>query len=226
METFEYVVRVLRQGELQPFIHKDNTTTIAQMVKDSYRGQLRTPSLSGLTPLIYLAEIGIQKLTHDYIHIFLSKNLSTRGHLEYFMKTNLELEERFERLSKLQNILEVVIILKQSLDLPQSTLSDNTRQMLKHYEQNAVDDAYQFLLPVPTSALSGVLERYTLCEWKAESSKLVENILERNVYHFSVDPLIDWVVFPAKNGSKGSSGDAGEISYFLTQLRDSVSILS
>ena len=226
VEVFQYIVKVLRQGELQPFIHKDNNTTIAQMVKDSYRGQLRTPVMAGLSPLTYLAEIGIQKLTHDYIHVFLSKNLSARGQLEYFIKSNLELEDRLERLSKLQNVLEVVIILKQALNLPQSSLGDNTRQILKYYEQSAIDNGHHFLLPVPTTALSGVLESYAPCEWRAESCKMVDNIQERNVYHFAVDQLIDWVNLPKSSNEKGSSGDAGEISYYLTQLKDSVSILS
>ena len=226
MEVIHYIVKVLREGELQPFIHKDNNTTIAQMVKDSYRGQLRTPVVAGLSPLTYLAEIGIQKLTHDYIHVFLSKNLTTRSQLEYFIKSNLELEDRLERLSKLQNVLEVVIILKEALDLPQPSLGDNTRQILKHYEQSAIDNGHHFLLPVPTSALSGVLESYAPCEWRAESRKMVDNIPERNMYHLAVDQLIDWVEMPKSSNDKGSSGDAGEISYFLTQLKDSISILS
>ena len=175
---------------------------------------------------MYLAEIGVQKLTHDYIHIFLSKNLTTLGHLDYFVKANLELEERLDRLSKLQNVFEVVIMLKQCLNLPQMTLGDSTRQMLKHYEQCGIDSAHHFVFPVPTSSLSTVIESYPPCEWRAQGSKLIDGTAERSMYHLASDQLFDWINLPINKGEKGSCGDSGEASYFLTQLKDSVSILS
>ena len=182
--------------------------------------------MTGLSPLMYLAEIGIQKLTHDYIHVFMSRNLTTLGYLEYFIKTNLELEERLERLFKLHNVFEVVILLKQCLDLPQMTLGDSTRQMLKHYEHHDINSSHHFLFTVPTSALSKIIERNPPCEWKAEGSKVIESVLERSMYHFASDQLFDWVVLPVNGRDKESSRDGAEMSYFLTQLNDSVSVLS
>lgn len=214
-----------RKGELQPFIHTYNATTIGQMVKDSYRGQLRAPSMAGLGPLQYLAEMGDQKLTQDYVHIFLSRNLVSMGSLEYYVKGNLELVEKLERLKKLQNTLETVIMLKQCLHLPQASLSESCRQMLKHYETHSVDPSQHFTFSVPTTCLGNVAESFPPSEWKAEGVKMVEGIPERSVYNFTLEQPFDWVKFDDVTEKKSSAGDSDELTYFLTVVRESVNVL-
>lgn len=222
VEAYSFIVEEVRKGELQPFIHAYNGTTIGQMVRDSYRGQLRAPSMTGLGPLQYLAEMGDQKLTQDYVHIFLSKSLVTMGNLEYYLAGNLEFEDKLERLDKLQNTLEIVLMLKRYLHLPQASLSECCRQILKHYETNKVDESHHFSFLVPRTNLTSVLERFPPSEWRVEGVKLVEGVPERLIYHFSDQQPFDWVKL--KEGSeKRGSGD--EMSYYLTVLKDSVSIL-
>lgn len=226
VEIFIYLVSAARKGELQPFIHTYNVTTIGQMFTDSYRGQLRQPSMAGLAPLQYLAEIGDQKLTQDYVHIFLSRGLIGLGHLEYYIMGNLEFEKKLERLMKLQKILETVIMLKQCLHLPHATLSESCRQMLKHYETHCIDPGHHFTFSVPTSCLANVIESFPPSEWRAEGMKLVEGVAERIAYNFTMDQPFDWVKMEVVPVKKGSTGDLEEMSYFLTILKDSVSILS
>lgn len=226
MEALNYIVAELRHGDLQPFIHVYNKTSLGQMVKDSYRGALRAPSLSGLSPLQYLAEIGSQKLLHDYIHLFLSRNLADIGLLEFYTKENLELEESLDRLERLHNTMEVLFMLQQSLDLPQNALRKSCRQMLKHYESHGVDPSFHFTFAVPTKSLSGIVERFQPTEWKAEGVKMIDGIPERLVYNFTTDQLFDWLSLEQPQGSNDSSkGDADESSYYLTVVRDSVNIL-
>lgn len=225
VQTFNYIVSEARKGELQPFIHTYNATTIGQMVKDSYRGQLRAPSMAGLGPLQYLAEMGDQKLTQDYVHVFLSRNLVSLNNLEYYVKPKLELEEKLQRLQKLHNTLETVIMLKQCLHLPHATLSESCRQMLKHYETHEIDPAHHFTFSVPTSCLANVTESFQPTEWRAEGVKIVEGVPERLVYNFTAEQPFDWVKLDMVSERKQSAGDSDELSYFLTIIKDSVNIL-
>ncbi|WAQ98953.1 ZWILC-like protein, partial [Mya arenaria] len=227
VDTFKYVVAELRRGDFQPFINSHNTTTVGQMVKDSYRGQLRTPLLTGLSPLLYLAEMGVQKLSRDYLHVFLSRHLANMGMLDYFLKGNLELEDKLNRLTKLHHSLETVVMLKKYLNLPLECLAKCCREMLKYYESHAVENSHRFAFSVPTTAISNVFEKFTPTEWSVEGVKMVGRERERLVYHFTTEQPCDWVKLEGPTASsKDGAEDEEDAFYFLTILTDSVSILS
>ena len=54
-----------------PKVHKNNTCTLAELIRASYRREMSPPALQGLTPLQLLVEIGIEKLRRDYRNAFL-----------------------------------------------------------------------------------------------------------------------------------------------------------
>ncbi|KAL4230481.1 hypothetical protein ACF0H5_010863 [Mactra antiquata] len=226
VEAFNYIILELRKGDLQPRIHTHNVTTIGQTVRDSYRGQMRAPNMSHTAPLIYLAEIGCQKLTQDYIQAFLNGNLVSMSHFDYYLAGNLELEDKLLRLQKLHNALEMIILLKQCLHLPHVNLSECCQFMLKHYEIHAIDPNHHFTFDVPTSCLSNAIQNFPATEWKAKGVKLVANISERLVYHFTVDPPFDWLKIKTDERKSNTSSDDHEVLYHLTIVKDSVSILS
>ena len=51
-------------------IHKENTTTVAQLIRDSYHSVISAPLLEGICPLEILLEIGANKIYNDYIKVF------------------------------------------------------------------------------------------------------------------------------------------------------------
>ncbi|XP_052280307.1 protein zwilch homolog [Dreissena polymorpha] len=227
IETLKYIVGELRKGDLQPFIHSYNNTTVGQMVKDSYRGQLRDPVLTGLGPLQYMAEMGVQKLTRDYVHMFLSKNLANMGMLDFFLKGNLELEEKLNRLRRLQDTLETVMMLNNNLTLPHESLAKCCREMLKFYETNQISSSHSFTFSVPSAYIRNVFDKFAPTEWSVWSQKKVGSFFaERLAYHFTAEQAFDWVQMEVDAGRSTSTGDEEEPSYFLTILRDSVSILA
>lgn len=181
--------------------------------------------MAGLGPLQYLAEMGDQKLTQDYVHIFLSKNLVSLNNLEYYVKGNLELDDKLQRLKKLHNTLETVIMLKQCLHLPHSSLSESCRQMLKHYETNPIDPTHHFTFSVPTTCLVSIVESFPPSEWRAEGVKMIEGVPERLIYDFTAEQPFDWVKVETVSEKKQNGGDADELTYFLTIVKDSVNVL-
>jgi hypothetical protein len=52
-------------------IYPKNDTRIARIVREIVRGREEAPVLEGKAPLEILVEIGIEKLTRDYVHAFL-----------------------------------------------------------------------------------------------------------------------------------------------------------
>lgn len=220
----------VRKGSLQPFVHEHNNTTIGQMVKDSYRGQLRAPNLSGLSPLQYLAEIGCQKLSNDYISMFLSKNLVDMVQLDFYVKENQEFQEQLDRLLKLHNTLEIMIMMEQNFDLTQEVLSTICCQVLKYYKNQEININYQFAFSIPTTSIQNVVEKSTPTEWQAQGEKIIKGIPQRLVYHMTLEQPFDWLKLKSQETTRSvsncSSGDIDDVSYYITIVKDSVSILN
>ena len=59
----------LYDGWLQ--VHKQNTTKLAELIRDTYKGRCDPLFLKRVSVLTVLVEIGIDKLFRDYTHIFL-----------------------------------------------------------------------------------------------------------------------------------------------------------
>ena len=53
-------------------VNRDNKSTLAQLVRDSYYSKMCAPDLDGATPLQMLVEIGLEKMCNDYSNAFLS----------------------------------------------------------------------------------------------------------------------------------------------------------
>ena len=52
-------------------MHRTNKTVLAELVRDSFERKMSVPSLEGPGALNILVEIGIEKLTRDYISTFI-----------------------------------------------------------------------------------------------------------------------------------------------------------
>ncbi|KAK3599930.1 hypothetical protein CHS0354_012571 [Potamilus streckersoni] len=224
VESLGYVLTVLSNGELQPFIHSANKTTLADLVRDSFRGQLRIPALVGLVPLQMLAEIGMEKLRQDYINIFLQKNLTTLSHVEYFIQTKNKPKDKLLCLEKLQNVLEMVVMLKMFLNLPFESLGTGSRQMLKHYETHGLQDDHIFSFSVATGPLLKGLEGYYPKEWMIQGSKLVEQVVERKAYYMTTEQVFDWLSLQELEDEDCTQEE--EPSYYLINVSDNINILS
>ncbi|XP_067674578.1 protein zwilch homolog [Haliotis asinina] len=180
--SLKYIFNCLSSGRVQPMVHNNNHTTMAQLVRDSYVGRMMVPPLKGITPIKLLAEMGIEKLKRDYINAFLSSDMTTLSHLTNMVSMSKSLEENLEKLEKLQNVLEMVSMLKLFLSLPHSSLGSAARQMLKHYEMSAIDVKHVFEFGVPTSSVQSVMDRCSPCEWKARFDHTIGSVTESTIY--------------------------------------------
>ncbi|XP_071115433.1 protein zwilch homolog [Haliotis cracherodii] len=182
VSSLQYIFNCLSSGRVQPMVHNNNHTTMAQLVRDSYMGRMMVPPLKGITPIKLLAEMGGEKLKRDYINAFLSSDMTTLSHLAHLVSMSKSLEENLEQLEKLQNVLEMVSMLKLFLSLPHSSLGSAARQMLKHYETNAIEEKHVFEFGVPTSSVQSVMDTCSPCEWKARFDHTVGSVTESTIY--------------------------------------------
>lgn len=228
VECLECVLTVLDSGELQPMVHKTNTTTLARLVRDSYEGKMNKPCLVGLFPLQVLAEIGIKKLRHDYINTFVSNELATLAHLDKYIlpdKTT-PLSTSLESLEKLHNVLEMVTMLKLFIKIPHATLSSIVRQMLKHYESNCVDESHVFTFPVPTESVAEILKNSPPCMWKMSAVKMVDGFSDNISYTLSSkQPFLHLPPGEQIADISCTKDSDSDIQYYSVKRQDNVAVL-
>ena len=182
LEGFNYVFKVLSNGELHPLVCPTNQTTMAQMVRESNVGRLRLPNLAGLYALQLLAEIGVEKLQKDYVYIFLSKSLVTVSNLESYLKPGLDMSDRLNVLEKMHHVLEMVVLQKLMLQIPNLNLGYSAREMLKYYENAELDIKRQFTFNIPTSTIEHMFDVRSPCVLQVSLSKSVGELIESVVH--------------------------------------------
>jgi hypothetical protein len=63
-------------------VHHRNPTKLANILREIVCGGSSLPALSSITAIELLVEIGLEKLSMDYKHIFLSSDLATSEQLK------------------------------------------------------------------------------------------------------------------------------------------------
>lgn len=119
-----------------------------------------------------------------------------------------------DRLEKLHYALELVVMLEQYLNLPRLTLSVSARHALKHYETSDVDPTHVFTVPVATSAIAGLLDKFQPSSWSAQLSSTVAEESVHSVYQFSVCPPFAHV----SCDDELLASDSAKQNYFLTTV--------
>ncbi|KAM4650288.1 protein zwilch homolog isoform 5-T17 [Amazona ochrocephala] len=68
---FTLVLESLECGEIQPWIHHGSGSLLSKLIQQSYHGKMEAVSLTGITPVQMLLEIGLDKMKKDYVNFFI-----------------------------------------------------------------------------------------------------------------------------------------------------------
>ena len=211
VSSLRLVFSALGRGQLRPFVERHNQTTVAQMVREAFTGRFSAPSLTGVQPFLFLAEVGAEKLRRDYIHLFVSQSLAAPSALEGLTATERELQARLGDLDKLHSVLEMVTLLGASLRLPTDTLGGVALQMLSHYRRHPIDPQHVFGFSVKTSEVRCVLSAMRPVMWCAEVTGQVtgaENVYESSLQCLcATQPFLHLQARRSKGAAGGGKGD-------------------
>lgn len=145
------VFRALQMGQVQPMVHKSNTTAIGTVARQCL---LRTSDPTAASQLsenlqrlsdpaalvTAVVEIGLAKLRRDYVAYFVSEELSTGQQLEHFVSDRVALNERVARLHRLHDVLELVLTIKTYCDIPHTSLRQLFMNGLQYYKAKSSKD--------------------------------------------------------------------------------------
>uniref|UniRef100_A0A8D0HCZ0 Protein zwilch n=1 Tax=Sphenodon punctatus TaxID=8508 RepID=A0A8D0HCZ0_SPHPU len=189
----------LECGKIQPWIHQGSSSLLSKLIQQSYRGTMEAVSLTGVTPIKMLLELGLDKMKKDYVSCF----------IDYFIDTSVDLQEQVHRVQKLHHMLEIVVSCRLLLKFKHENLFPLTQSCIKYYKENPLNEKHVFQLPVRPTLVSGIYQNDQPQIWRVEISSGHGQKEVKTVWQICV-------TCPAEHMTSSSLGNSEERMYFIT----------
>nr|XP_015198637.1 PREDICTED: protein zwilch homolog [Lepisosteus oculatus]XP_015198638.1 PREDICTED: protein zwilch homolog [Lepisosteus oculatus]XP_015198639.1 PREDICTED: protein zwilch homolog [Lepisosteus oculatus]XP_015198640.1 PREDICTED: protein zwilch homolog [Lepisosteus oculatus] len=195
VDCLTLVIQALKFGDIQPWIHRGSSSSLSKLVLQSYHGQMGSVSLTGLTPVHMLLEVGLDKMRKDYINYFIGQELSTLNYLSYYLSSEVDLQEQVERLKKLHHLLEIVVNCSTFLSLSHQHLFPLTQSCLQFYKTHPYDEDHSFQLQIRPTVISSFYQKEHPQTWRVEVSSGHGPQELKTTWQLSDKPPVDHVAF-------------------------------
>ncbi|NXL86252.1 ZWILC protein, partial [Alectura lathami] len=170
VDCFTLIIKSLGHGEIQPWIHQGSSSLLSKLIQQSYHGRVEAVSLTGITPIQMLLEIGLDKMKKDYVSFFIGQELTTLTYLDYFISTSVDLQEQVHRVQKLHHMLEIMVSCTVLLQFKHENLFPLTQTCLKYYKENPLNEKHVFQLPVRPALVKKFYQNDHPEIWKVDIS--------------------------------------------------------
>ncbi|TRZ23631.1 hypothetical protein HGM15179_003430 [Zosterops borbonicus] len=170
IDCFTLVIKSLQRGEIQPWIHQGSSSFLSQLIQQSYHGRMEDVSLSDITPIQMLLEIGLEKMKKDYVSFFIGQELATVNYLDYFISTSVDLQEQVHRVQKLHHVLEIMVSCTGLLQFRHENLFPLTQICMKYYKENPLNEKHVFQLPIRPALVKKFYQNDNPEVWRVEIS--------------------------------------------------------
>ncbi|NXN80103.1 ZWILC protein, partial [Bombycilla garrulus] len=170
IDCFTLVIKSLERGEIQPWIHQGSSSFLSQLIQQSYHGKMEEVSLTDITPIQMLLEIGLEKMKKDYVNFFIGKSRSSLLFQDYFISTSVDLQEQVQRVQKLHHMLEIMVSCTGLLRFRHENLFPLTQICMKYYKENPLNEKHVFQLPIRPALVKKFYQNDNPEIWKVEIS--------------------------------------------------------
>ncbi|KAM4646046.1 protein zwilch homolog isoform 2-T15 [Amazona ochrocephala] len=167
---FTLVLESLECGEIQPWIHHGSGSLLSKLIQQSYHGKMEAVSLTGITPVQMLLEIGLDKMKKDYVNFFIGQELATLTSLDCFISTSVDLQEQVHCVQKLHHMLEIMVSCTVLLQFKHESLFPWTQICIKYYRENPPDEKHVFQLPASSALVKKFYQDSHPEVWKVDRS--------------------------------------------------------
>ncbi|XP_014666597.1 PREDICTED: protein zwilch homolog [Priapulus caudatus] len=225
LDSFREVFTALQAGHIEPMVNQRNNTQLARLVRDSYSGKMATPDLTGALPLQLLLEIGIEKLTVDYVTAFLATEVVHLFDLDYYLATSrADYGCQLRVTEKLHAVAELLVLCKVFLELPDKQLGIFARHALKQMEHSD-DEEPEFTMPLPFENVMSSCQSDAPAMWGIEVSTERDQQYLTTRYELSTAVPFPhmWKEDAETGGSstRHTDGRDEDVRYFCTLIRHS-----
>ncbi|NXG68088.1 ZWILC protein, partial [Baryphthengus martii] len=170
VECFTLIIKSLEHGEIQPWIHQGSSSLLSKLIQQSYHGKMEAVSLSGITPIQMLLEIGLDKMKKDYVSFFIVKSQDYLLFQDYFISTTVDLQEQAHRVQKLHHMLEIMVNCTVLFQFKHENLFPLTQICMKYYKENPLNEKHVFQLPIRPALVKKFYQNDHPEIWKVDIS--------------------------------------------------------
>uniref|UniRef100_A0A3B5KRZ2 Protein zwilch n=1 Tax=Xiphophorus couchianus TaxID=32473 RepID=A0A3B5KRZ2_9TELE len=217
-DCLKLVIEALRYGDIKPWIHRDSSSSLSKLILQSYHQQIDHVSLTGITPVIMLLEVGLDKMRKDYINYLIGEELTTLNQMYYYLSTEVDVQEQVIRLRKLHHLLEIIVTCGTFLGLPYDRQFVLTQSCLNHYKTSTYDEEHEFKLQIKPALISHFYQKEHPILWGVEISSGQGLREVRTSLQLSDKPLVDHVIFETDFPNETVNGDIEEPAFFSTTM--------
>ncbi|KFV52360.1 Protein zwilch, partial [Tyto alba] len=221
IECFTLILKSLEHGEIQPWIHQGSCSLLSKLIQQSYHGKIEVVSLSGITPIQMLLEIGLDKMKKDYVSFFIGQELATLTYLDYFTSTSVDLQEQVHRVQKLHHILEIMVSCTVLLQFKHENLFPLTQICMKYYKENPLNEKHVFQLPIRTALVKKFYQNDHPEIWKVDISSTHGLKEAKTTWLVSTNPTVEHMTSNNTGLLFDSTvnGSSEERTYFITMAQ-------
>ncbi|CAG5957954.1 unnamed protein product [Menidia menidia] len=217
-DCLKLVIEALRYGDIKPWIHRDSSSSLSKLILQSYHQQIDPVSLTGVTPVNMLLEMGLDKMRKDYINYLIGEELTTLNHLYYYLSTDVDLQEQVIRLRKLHHLLEIIVTCSTFLGLPYDRLFLLTQSCLQHYKMEPFDEEHEFKLQIKPALISHFYQKEHPVLWRVELTSGHGPREVQTSLQLSDRPLVDHVILETNYANETVNGDSEEPAFFSAMM--------
>lgn len=215
-DCLKLIIDALRYSDIKAWIHRDSNSSLSKLILQSYHQKIDHVSLTGLTPVHMLLEMGLDKMRKDYINYLIGEELTTLNHLYYYLSTEVDLQEQVVRLRKLHHLLEIIVTCNTFLGLPYHRLFLLAQSCLQHYKTNPYNENHKFKLPVTPGLISHFYQKEHPVLWGVEVSSGHDPREVKTWLQLSDRPIVNHVIIETDCPNETVNGDSEEPVYFST----------
>ncbi|KAM9275766.1 protein zwilch homolog isoform 2-T2 [Morus bassanus] len=221
IECFTLIIKSLEHGEIQPWIHQGSSSLLSNLIQQSYHGKIEVISLSGITPIQMLLEIGLDKMKKDYVSFFIGQELATLTSLDYFISTSVDLQEQVHRVQKLHHMLEIMVSCMVLLQFKHENLFPLTQICMKYYKENPLNEKHVFQLPIRPALVKKFYQNDHPEIWKVDISSGHGQREVKTTWQVSTNPPVEHMTSNNTGLFSDSTvnGSSEERMYFITMAK-------
>ncbi|NXJ78375.1 ZWILC protein, partial [Trogon melanurus] len=221
IECFRLVIKSLEHGEIQPWIHQGSSSLLSKLIQQSYHGKIDAVSLSGITPIQMLLEIGLDKMKKDYVSFFIVKSRSCLLFQDYFISTSVDLQEQVHRVQKLHHMLEIMVSCTVLLQFKHENLFPLTQTCMKYYKENPLNEKHVFQLPIRPALVKKFYQNDHPEIWKVDISSGHGPREVKTMWQVSTNPPVEHMTSNNTGLFSDSTvnGSSEERMYFTTMAK-------
>ncbi|NXI34389.1 ZWILC protein, partial [Galbula dea] len=221
VECFTLIIKSLERGEIQPWIHQGSSSSLSRLIQQSYRGKTEVVSLSGITPIQMLLEIGLDKMKKDYVSFFIVKSRNCLLFQDYFISTSVDLQEQVHRVQKLHHMLEIMVSSTILLQFKHENLFPLTQICMKYYKENPLNEKHVFQLPIRPTVVKKFYQNDHPEIWKVDISSGHGQKEVKTTWQVSTNPPVEHMTSNTTGLFSDSTinGSSEERMYFITMAK-------